>query len=174
MRNQRNGARTNGSTTKQCTSAARTLALDWSGCINRRGYCISHVPPSRRQVANQGVYQVTEKHVPTGLWSQNRPEWQLSDIACMSQSLYSVSIYDTLGPDTAVYIINHAELTTVVASLAVRILSPCSDGTRLIRVIAHPHIAVDKGPMPQLQNRHLHGPSGGRGRGSRRQQEGNP
>lgn len=37
----------------------------------------------------------------------------------MSQSLYSVSIYDTLGPDTAVYIINHAELTTVVASLVV-------------------------------------------------------
>lgn len=61
---------------------------------------------------------VTEKHVPIGLWSQNRPEWQLSDIGCMSQSLYSVSIYDTLGPDTAVYIINHAELTTVVASLA--------------------------------------------------------
>jgi long-chain acyl-CoA synthetase len=77
----------------------------------------------RRQAANQGVYQVTEKHVPTGLWSQNRPEWQLSDIACMSQSLYSVSIYDTLGPDTAVYIINHAELTTVVASLVVSILS---------------------------------------------------
>jgi long-chain acyl-CoA synthetase len=41
----------------------------------------------------------------------------------MSQSLYSVSIYDTLGPDTAVYIINHAELTTVVASLVVSILS---------------------------------------------------
>ena len=35
----------------------------------------------------------------------------------MSQSLFTVSIYDTLGPDTTEYIINHAELTIVVASL---------------------------------------------------------
>lgn len=35
----------------------------------------------------------------------------------MSQSLYTVSIYDTLGPETTEYIINHAELDCVVASL---------------------------------------------------------
>ena len=53
-----------------------------------------------------------------GLWCQNRPEWQLVDLACMSQSLYSVSIYDTLGPDTTEYIINHASLTSVCTSLS--------------------------------------------------------
>ena len=53
-----------------------------------------------------------------GLWCQNRPEWQIADLACMSQSLYSVSIYDTLGPDTTEYIINHASLTTVVTSIS--------------------------------------------------------
>ena len=53
-----------------------------------------------------------------GLWCQNRPEWQLTDLACMSQSLYSVSLYDTLGPDTSEYIIKHAELASVVCSLA--------------------------------------------------------
>jgi len=53
-----------------------------------------------------------------GLWCQNRPEWQITDLACMSQSLYSVSIYDTLGPDTTEYIINHASLTTVVTSVS--------------------------------------------------------
>jgi long-chain acyl-CoA synthetase len=42
----------------------------------------------------------------------------------MSQSLFSVSIYDTLGPDTAVYIINHAELGCVVASLNVSATLP--------------------------------------------------
>ncbi|KAK2603832.1 medium-chain fatty acid-CoA ligase faa2 [Conoideocrella luteorostrata] len=58
-----------------------------------------------------------------GLWCQNRPEWQitaverLKDLACMSQSLYSVSLYDTLGPDTTEYIVNHAELACVVCSL---------------------------------------------------------
>lgn len=53
-----------------------------------------------------------------GLWCPNRPEWQITDLACMSQSLYSVSIYDTLGPDTTEYIINHATLTAVVTSVA--------------------------------------------------------
>lgn len=41
-----------------------------------------------------------------------------TDLACMSQSLYTVSIYDTLGPDTTEYIINHAELACVVTSLS--------------------------------------------------------
>lgn len=53
-----------------------------------------------------------------GLWCQNRPEWQITDLACMSQSLYSVSIYDTLGPDTTEYIINHASLAAVCTSLS--------------------------------------------------------
>ena len=35
----------------------------------------------------------------------------------MSQSLFTVSIYDTLGPETTEYIINHATLRTVVTSL---------------------------------------------------------
>ncbi|KAJ6004820.1 hypothetical protein N7540_012619 [Penicillium herquei] len=52
-----------------------------------------------------------------GLWCQNRPEWQITDLACMSQSLFSVSIYDVLAPDATEYIINHAELKCVVTSL---------------------------------------------------------
>jgi long-chain acyl-CoA synthetase len=36
----------------------------------------------------------------------------------MSQGLFTVSIYDTLGPDTTEYIINHASLACVVTSLA--------------------------------------------------------
>lgn len=60
---------------------------------------------------------VTATKYGIGLWCQNRPEWQLTDLAAMSQGLYTVSIYDTLGPDTTEYIINHAELTCVVAGM---------------------------------------------------------
>ncbi|KAI9886061.1 MAG: Peroxisomal membrane protein pex16 [Watsoniomyces obsoletus] len=60
---------------------------------------------------------VTGDKYGIGLWCQNRPEWQITDIACMSQSLFTVSIYDTLGPDVAEYIINHASLVCVVTSL---------------------------------------------------------
>jgi len=52
-----------------------------------------------------------------GLWAQNRPEWQITDLGLASQSLYSVSLYETLGPDTTEYIINHAELACVACSL---------------------------------------------------------
>lgn len=39
------------------------------------------------------------------------------DLACMSQSLYTVSLYDTLGPSATEYIINHAALPCVATSL---------------------------------------------------------
>ena len=51
-----------------------------------------------------------------GLWCQNRPEWQITDLACVSQSLFTVSLYDTLGPDSSAYIISHAKLGCVVAT----------------------------------------------------------
>ena len=35
----------------------------------------------------------------------------------MTQALYSVALYPTLGPDTTEYIINHADLSCVVCSL---------------------------------------------------------
>ncbi|KAL6708264.1 medium-chain fatty acid-CoA ligase faa2 [Coniothyrium glycines] len=60
---------------------------------------------------------VTAQKYGIGLWCQNRPEWQITDLGAMSQGLYTVSIYDTLGPDTTEYIINHAELACVVTGM---------------------------------------------------------
>lgn len=60
---------------------------------------------------------ITGKQHGVGLWCQNRPEWQIVDLGCMSQSLYTVSLYDTLGPDTTEYIINHASLAAVCTSI---------------------------------------------------------
>ena len=77
---------------------------------------------------------VVEQKYGVGLWCQNRPEWQLTgmedsrirklnvtdgsaDLACMSQSLYTVSLYDTLGPSATEYIINHASLPCLATSL---------------------------------------------------------
>ncbi|KAI5457976.1 hypothetical protein BGZ63DRAFT_492822 [Mariannaea sp. PMI_226] len=52
-----------------------------------------------------------------GLWSQNRTEWQIVDLGLASQALFSVSLYETLGPDATEYIINHAQLSCVACSL---------------------------------------------------------
>ncbi|KAJ5709607.1 hypothetical protein N7493_009898 [Penicillium malachiteum] len=78
----------------------------------------------RRTNFGAGLVELHHKHnchqpgqYGVGLWCQNRPEWQITDLACMSQSLFSVSIYDVLAPDATEYIINHAELKCVVTSL---------------------------------------------------------
>ncbi|KAJ4307117.1 medium-chain fatty acid-CoA ligase faa2 [Collariella sp. IMI 366227] len=52
-----------------------------------------------------------------GLWAQNRPEWQIAELGIISQSLYPVSLYETLGPETSEYIINHSGLTSIACSL---------------------------------------------------------
>lgn len=54
---------------------------------------------------------------PKKICEQTRTDYVVLDLACMSQGLFSVSIYDTLGPDTTEYIINHASLNCVVTSL---------------------------------------------------------
>ncbi|TFK29789.1 long-chain-fatty-acid-CoA ligase [Coprinopsis marcescibilis] len=51
-----------------------------------------------------------------GIWSQNRPEWQIIDIALQSYGKVGVSLYDTLGKDSVEYIVNHAALSVVFAT----------------------------------------------------------
>lgn len=41
----------------------------------------------------------------------------MPDLACMSQGLFGVALYETLGPDAIEFILNHAEISCVVASL---------------------------------------------------------
>ncbi|KAI1920049.1 medium-chain fatty acid-CoA ligase faa2 [Ophidiomyces ophidiicola] len=60
---------------------------------------------------------IQDRSFGVGLWCQNRPEWQITDLACMSQSLFTVSLYETLGPEATEFIVKNAELACVVASL---------------------------------------------------------
>ncbi|WVO13079.1 hypothetical protein L204_100689 [Cryptococcus depauperatus] len=51
-----------------------------------------------------------------GVWSKNREEWQLVDLACQAYGLVGVSLYETLGPDVAQYITNHCPLPIIIAA----------------------------------------------------------
>ncbi|KAK4684188.1 long-chain acyl-CoA synthetase, partial [Tremellales sp. Uapishka_1] len=51
-----------------------------------------------------------------GVWSKNREEWQVVDLATHSYGLVGVSLYETLGPDVAQYITNHCPLSVVFAA----------------------------------------------------------
>uniref|UniRef100_A0A673C4T1 Arachidonate--CoA ligase n=1 Tax=Sphaeramia orbicularis TaxID=375764 RepID=A0A673C4T1_9TELE len=49
-----------------------------------------------------------------GVFAQNRPEWIISELACYTYSMVVVPLYDTLGPDAIRFIINTAEISTVI------------------------------------------------------------
>ncbi|KAH8691114.1 putative AMP-binding enzyme [Talaromyces proteolyticus] len=115
----------------------------------------------RRANLGVGIVELHNKHgrggknYGVGLWCQNRPEWQITDLACTSQALFSVSIYDVLGPETTQYIVNHAELSCVVTSLphvpTLIKLKPNLPGLKFI-ICLDP---IDAGEQPGFSKRSL-------------------
>ncbi|KAK9237488.1 eukaryotic long-chain fatty acid CoA synthetase (LC-FACS) [Lipomyces kononenkoae] len=51
------------------------------------------------------------------IFSPNRPEWVITDLATHAYNLYGVTLYDSLGPDASEYILNLTESPILVASL---------------------------------------------------------
>ncbi|KAL7132145.1 hypothetical protein ABFS83_12G052200 [Erythranthe nasuta] len=49
-----------------------------------------------------------------GLFLVNKPEWVIVDHACSAYSLISVPLYDTLGPESVKYIVNHVSAQAIV------------------------------------------------------------
>lgn len=50
------------------------------------------------------------------LFSHNTREWAIADLACASYAITNTSLYDTLGPETAEYILELTESPVVVAT----------------------------------------------------------
>uniref|UniRef100_A0A8C2GE02 Arachidonate--CoA ligase n=1 Tax=Cyprinus carpio TaxID=7962 RepID=A0A8C2GE02_CYPCA len=46
-----------------------------------------------------------------GIFAQNRPEWIIAELACYTYSMLAVPLYDTLGPEALVFIINRVIIT---------------------------------------------------------------
>nr|XP_057919732.1 long-chain-fatty-acid--CoA ligase 1-like [Doryrhamphus excisus] len=53
-----------------------------------------------------------------GIFSQNRPEWTIAELACYTYSLVAVPLYDTLGVEAINYIIDKASIATIVCDVA--------------------------------------------------------
>ncbi|XP_032482714.1 long-chain-fatty-acid--CoA ligase 6 isoform X8 [Phocoena sinus] len=49
-----------------------------------------------------------------GIFAQNRPEWIITELACYTYSMVVVPLYDTLGPGAVCYIIDTADISTVI------------------------------------------------------------
>lgn len=53
-----------------------------------------------------------------GVYGKNCPNWSMAQLACSSQGLVLVPLYDSLGPGAVEYVINHAEVKVVFSSAA--------------------------------------------------------
>ncbi len=79
----------------------------------------------RRDHFGAGLMHLHKQHVMNGksrqfgvaVWMNNCPEWQLTDLACQRQALFSVALYDTLGPETSQYIMDLCEVSVVVTTI---------------------------------------------------------
>ncbi|OXB61997.1 hypothetical protein ASZ78_006704, partial [Callipepla squamata] len=71
----------------------------------------------RAQHLGSGLLQKGCKPSPDqfiGIFAQNRPEWIISEYACYTYSMVAVPLYDTLGPDAILYIVNKADIGVVI------------------------------------------------------------
>ncbi|CCL99155.1 uncharacterized protein FIBRA_01170 [Fibroporia radiculosa] len=78
----------------------------------------------RRRAIGSALYTLFQKGVlgggqleTVGIWSKNNPEWQIIDLALHAYAKVGVGLYDTLGKDSVEYILNHAEISVVFATV---------------------------------------------------------
>ena len=97
------------------------------------------------------------KKTPTwflGIFSVNRYEWVVSDLGAGCYSVPNVSLYDTLGPETSEFIINHSELPIIVTSVdkVANLLSLSSKCPDLKVIIVMENLLKQaESPIPILQ-----------------------
>uniref|UniRef100_A0A803WBH7 Long-chain-fatty-acid--CoA ligase n=1 Tax=Ficedula albicollis TaxID=59894 RepID=A0A803WBH7_FICAL len=87
--------------------------------VFRRGFSISgeSTVAERAEALGSGLLQqgckpCTKQFI--GVFAQNRPEWIISELACYTYSMVVVPLYDTLGPGAIRYIVNTADISTVI------------------------------------------------------------
>ncbi|PVU98661.1 hypothetical protein BB559_001360 [Furculomyces boomerangus] len=71
----------------------------------------------RSGATEKEIEETQARNWPVGIYSANRPEWQIIDKGLCTQSLYSVALYDTLGKTAYEYIVNHSSTTMIVCTL---------------------------------------------------------
>ncbi|XP_076615874.1 long-chain-fatty-acid--CoA ligase 5 isoform X2 [Chaetodon auriga] len=115
-----------------CCSEVKTLyeVFQKGLKVSGNGPCLGYRKPGRpyqwlkyRQVSDRaehlgsgllhkGLKPNTETFL--GIFAQNRPEWIIAELACYTYSMVAAPLYDTLGPEAVVFIINQADISTVL------------------------------------------------------------
>lgn len=71
-----------------------------------------------------------------GIFSRNRAEWTVVDVACILYRLTTIPLYDTLGDENISYVFSHTNLTTVfVNDVSLRALMKTKDMVKVKTIV---------------------------------------
>ena len=72
-----------------------------------------------------------------GIYSKNRAEWTITDIAACLFGFTTIPLYDTLGNENITYVFKHTNITTVFVNKgSVNALLICDDLVSIRRIIS--------------------------------------
>lgn len=72
-----------------------------------------------------------------GIYSKNRAEWTITDIAACLFGFTTIPLYDTLGNENITYVFKHTNITTVFVNKdSVNALLSCDDLVSIRRIIS--------------------------------------
>ncbi|XP_018890260.3 long-chain-fatty-acid--CoA ligase 5 isoform X2 [Gorilla gorilla gorilla] len=122
----------NNDLTSCCFSDAETVyeVFQRGLAVSDNGPCLGYRKPNQpyrwlsyKQVSDRAEYLGScllhkgYKSSPdqfVGIFAQNRPEWIISELACYTYSMVAVPLYDTLGTEAIVHIVNKADIAMVI------------------------------------------------------------
>lgn len=86
-----------------------------------------------------------EKLKMFGIFSKNRQEWTISDVAACLFGFTTIPIYDTLGDENITYVFEHTQLTTCfVNDGALKALTKCKDLVKVNTLVCFDKFAEDQ------------------------------
>ena len=48
-----------------------------------------------------------------GIYSKNRPEWNITDMASVLYGFTTIPLYDTLGPESISFVLENSQITSI-------------------------------------------------------------
>ena len=90
-------------------------------------------------MANEKLYNQNEgeKMKMFGIFSKNRLEWTVADMAACLYCFTTIPIYDTLGDENITYVFEHTQLTNIfVNEGGVKALMKCKDLVNIKNIIS--------------------------------------
>uniref|UniRef100_A0A4W5JZV7 Arachidonate--CoA ligase n=1 Tax=Hucho hucho TaxID=62062 RepID=A0A4W5JZV7_9TELE len=119
--------------------------------VSNNGPCLGARQPSQsyewlsysevaEKAENLGSALLHRGHTKTkdqfiGIFSQNRPEWTIAELACYTFSLVAVPLYDTLGTEAITYVIDKGDILCDVPEKARLVLECVSGREHSVRTI---------------------------------------